>query len=356
MRAIRASLTQLAASALVALLAATPAAAQGTDEGDALMGSLLQVEDLPAGFVTLGPEEGSAFDIDSGAFSRYGGRRVVSQAWSSETSGVVFDFRMELPSPAAAASYLDEAASTLSEADVTGLALEDDDEPIGEDARHYHGVTRIDAERSITFDNHLFRIGPVAAKVFVASVDLPDGTARLIAERAAERMAGFASPDVAPEAFEGAPPGTSASGSPSPAASPVAAGRLAALVPVDLAESCGPFSSGIGGETAALTCRHDGDLVVYAALEDADALATAFEDVVAVMPAETGSASCAEGPFRGPYPDAAAPRGEVACWDPPGDGLVLFWTDEANLVMGAVQAGSADHEDLDAAWQAALLP
>ena len=62
------------------------------------MASLLQVEDLPAGFDTLGPEEGSQLDIDSGAFSRFGGRRVVSQAWSSETSGVVFDFRMELPS------------------------------------------------------------------------------------------------------------------------------------------------------------------------------------------------------------------------------------------------------------------
>ena len=95
----------------------------------------------------------------------------MSQAWSSRTSGVVFDFRMELPSPAAAAAYLDEAEPTLSEADETGLALETDDPAIGEDGRHYTGVTRV-GDQAITFDNHLFHIGPVAAKVFASGLPL----------------------------------------------------------------------------------------------------------------------------------------------------------------------------------------
>jgi hypothetical protein len=331
--------------------------AQATPEGDVLMASLLQAEDLPTGFETLGPEEGSSFDIDSAAFSRHGGRRVVSQAWSSESSGVVFDFRMQLPSPEAAAAYLEEAELTLSEADETGLVLEREDAPIGEDARHYAGVTRIDADRAIEFDNYLFHIGPVAAKVFVASVDLPEGEARRLAEVAEERMGVFASPEVEPGAFEAASPGPSLSpAAPTPTPIPAAAGRLATLVPASVVDSCMPFESDLAGEIAALSCTLEDDLVVYSALADAAALVEAFELVTEAMDAEDRSASCADGPFLGTYVRDGATRGEVACWEPPGGGLVLFWTDEANLVLGAIHMGSGDHAELDAAWRALQMP
>jgi hypothetical protein len=343
--------------AALTLGAGAPVVAQGTGEGDPLMASLLQVEDLPAGFETLGPEEGSTFDIDSAAFTRLGGRRFVSQAWSSETSGVVFDFRMELPSPEAAAAYLDEAELTLSEADETGLVLETDDAPIGEHARHYEGVTRIDAERAITFDNYLFHVGPVAAKVFVASVDLPEDEARRLAELAAGRMAVFASPEVEPGVFEAASPGPSLSpGPPPPAATPAATGRLAALVSPTVAETCIPFASDVEGELAALSCTLEDDLVVYSALADAAALSAAFELVTEVMDRPDGAGSCADGPYTGTYAQGGATRGQVACWEPPGGGLVLFWTDESNLVLGAIHMGSDDHAELDAAWHALQLP
>jgi hypothetical protein len=45
----------------------------------------------------------------------------------------------------------------------------------------------------------------------------------------------------------------------------------------------------------------------------------------------------------------------VACWDPPGEGLVLFWTDAERLVLGGILAATDEHDALDAAWRAALL-
>ena len=330
---------------------AAPVSAQDGDDVDALMASLLQPEDLPAGFTTLGPEEDSQFDIDSAAFTRAGGRRVVSQAWSSETSGVVFDFRMELPSPEAAAAYLDEAEATLSEADETGLSLATDEPAIGEDPRHYTGVTRV-GDAAITFDNHVFHVGPVAAKVFVASVDLPEGEARRLAETAAARMAVFATPEVEPGAFEAQTPVPSP-GSPSP--SPALSSALAALVPESLVGSCRAFDSGTSGEIEALSCSSGDDLIVYSELIDATALAEAFETVTAEMPGDGLAPSCASGPFVGPYVAGDA-RGDVACWESPGGGLVLFWTDDAHLVLGGILLETDDHADLDAAWRSARLP
>jgi hypothetical protein len=350
-RRLAALLGPLLIVAAFALAAAgsAPARAQAPEEADTLMASLLQAEDLPAGFSTVGPEEGSLFDIDSGAFSRAGGRRVVSQAWSSEASGVVFDFRMELPTVEAASAYLDEAEPTLSEADVTGLSLETDDPAIGEDARHYAGVSRVGGA-AITFDNFLFRIGPVAAKVFVASVDLPEGEARRLAEVAAERMAPLASPGLAPGTLAETTPPVASSSSTVPSLS----GRLATFVPPTLVTSCRSFESGTVGEVDALSCTADDDLVVYSELEDAAALEEAFDAATAEMPTDDLAASCQDGPYRGPYVDGLV-IGRVACWDPPGDGLVLFWTDEDRLVLGAVLADTRDHAELDAAWRAALL-
>jgi hypothetical protein len=332
---IRRPAASLVALAL-AVLVVSPIHGQDPVERDPLMASLLQPEDLPAGFTTIGPEEGSQFDIDSGAFSEAGGVRVVSQAWSSETSGVVFDFRMELPSAEAAARYLEEAEPTLSEADVTGLSLETEQPPVGQDARHYTGVTRV-GDAAITFDNYLFHVGPVAAKVFVAAVDLPDGEARRLAEMAAARMAPFAALDQ-----------------PTPQATPDPTERLLALVPDAIAGSCEPFSSGTSGQLAALTCGED-DLLVYSSFAAAGPMADAFEELTSAIPPDGRAASCAEGAHLGPYPTAGTPTGRVACWDPPGDGLVLFWTDDEHLVIGGILADTADYEKLDAAWQAASL-
>ena len=257
---------------------------------------------------------------------------------------------MELPTPEAAARYLDEAEATLSEADVTGLSLESDEPPIGDDARHYTGVTRV-GDAAITFDNYLFHVGPVAAKVFVASVEMPEGEARRLAQVAAERMAGFATTELGSgTAAVETPDGTI--GTPSPSGE--ATGRLAALVPEAVAASCQPFESGTAGEVDALSCQLDDDLVVYSELSDASALTDAFETVTAEMPSDDLAGSCAEGPFTGLYTEGTR-SGRVACWDPPGDGLVLFWTDDATLVLGGILAEAEEFEGLDAAWQAARL-
>jgi hypothetical protein len=320
----------------LAVAVGSPVHGQDAFERDALRASLLQPQDLPAGFTTIGPEEGSQLDIDSAAFSEAGGVRVVSQAWSSDTSGVVFDFRMELPSADAAARYLDEAETTLSEADVTGLSLETGQPPIGQGARHYSGVTRV-GDAAITFDNYLFHVGPVAAKVLVAAVDLPAGEARRLAAVAAERMAPFAALDQ-----------------PAPADTPDPTDRLVALVPPAIANSCERFSSGTSGETAALTCGVD-HLFVYSSFAAAGPMALAFEELTSEMPPAGRAASCADGAYLGPHPADGPPTGRVACWDPPGDGLVLFWTDDTHLVMGGILADTDDYAKLDAAWQAASL-
>ena len=54
---------------------------------------------------------------------------------------------------------------------------------------------------------------------------------------------------------------------------------------------------------------------------------------------------------------ARVPRffAQSVAWDPPGEGLVLFWTDEERLVLGAILAETDEHASLDAAWRAALL-
>ena len=171
-------------------------------------------------------------------------------------------------------------------------------------------------------------------------------------------MAAFASPEIGPGAFAAASPAPSGAIPVALAGSlrGAAASRLAALVPASIVRTCRPFESGRSARWRRSAARFDGDLVVYTALADGVTLDEAFATVTAAMPQDDRAASCAEGPFDGPYPPGGAPRGQVACWEPPGGGLVLFWTDDANLVLGGILAESDDHAELDAAWQAAQPP
>ena len=86
---------------------------------DPLLSGLLTETDLPGLSSPLGAQEGSDFDIDDAAFEANDGIRVVSRTWQSlADSGLaaVFDFRMQLPTEAAAAAYLAAAEPVLSEA------------------------------------------------------------------------------------------------------------------------------------------------------------------------------------------------------------------------------------------------
>jgi hypothetical protein len=74
------------------------------------------------------------------------------------------------------------------------------------------------------------------------------------------------------------------------------------------------------------------------------------------MPEATQAESCADGQFVGTYSsDGVAPLGLVACWLPPDADLVLFWTDDANLVLGGFLSATTEFAELEAAWRATLL-
>jgi hypothetical protein len=353
--------TALAGLTLVSgLLVGLGAPSLAQDDPDALTGTLLQAEDMPDGFTSQGPEEGTDFDIDSGAFTQFGGERIVSQVWTSDTSGVIFDFRMEFPAAQDAIDYLAAAEATLSEADASGLAPVMFEDPVGEDGRHYFGVTEIDADRSITFDNYLFHVGPVAAKVFVGSVDLPQGEALRLAQKAVERMTAYGVDDGPsdPGADPAEDPGADTAEDPAadpvedPAADPSdPTAALRALVPAAVSDACVPFNSGTAGELAALSCGTADGLIVYARMSDVAALREAFRVISAGMPRTGQTDSCAVGQYLGTYPGRGeAPLGMVACWQPPENDLVLFWTDDANLVLGGILAETTDQAALDALW------
>ncbi len=110
---------------------------------------------------------------------------VALQTWRSSTGPMLaaFDFRIQFPTTEDAAAYLDAATSILSEQAASGLTPVNDPRSIGEDRRHDRGTADASGQ-TIEFENDLFHIGPMVAKVFVAGVALPDRAAVQIAQSA----------------------------------------------------------------------------------------------------------------------------------------------------------------------------
>ena len=202
------SISLLAGTVVLGQVDATPAA---TDSAATMLApTLLTANDLPEGMTSQGITDGSAFTIDTGAFTASGGRAIAVQTWSAQAEGPVlrvFDFRFLFPSPEAAQAFLSAAGPTLSEAE-SGLSEVSGDIGIGDGYRHFAGEAAA-GEQAVALQNVFFRIGPVVAKVFVGGLGTTWADALPIVKAAAGRI-------VNPSTDDGAGPTT-----PAPTTEPV---------------------------------------------------------------------------------------------------------------------------------------
>ena len=82
---------------------------------------------------------------------------------------IVFDFRMAFPSAEDAAAYLDDAEATISERDTSGTRRWSRTRPPSATTIACTPAARRSPAPRSAFHNHLFTVGPVAAKVFVSA-------------------------------------------------------------------------------------------------------------------------------------------------------------------------------------------
>lgn len=293
------------------------AAGQSPGTGDPLVDSLLATADLPSGLVSQGVDEPPRFDIDDAAFDAHGGTRAVGQVWATEGAPfiIVFDHRMEFPDAAAAAAYLDAAEAILSEADATGLAPVMFEEPIGEHGRHYFGTSQAN-DPALHFHNYLFHVGPVAAKVFIASgEDVGPEVSATVAAAAVTRMGGQPRPPAGSPAPDATAP-LAASDDPGPAAA------ILQHVPAALRGTCQPLDAS-GSEIASVSCATgSGVSVLYALYGNGIAVDGDFATVTSGL-ATPRAGTCAEGPFLGTYEVAGEVVGQLACWTADGAGYLV---------------------------------
>ncbi len=116
----------------------------------------------------------------------------------------------------------------------------------------------------------------------------------------------------------------------------LALAELMNLVPAGIMETCQPGSAVAQGLRASADCSIGDDGASYASFDDLSSLEAAYLDTVAQLTPEAGASSCREGPFEGPYLGAdGSDAGRVVCQEFT-DTLMLFWTDDRNLVYGGV--------------------
>lgn len=310
---------------LAMLWLAAGATAQSPGSVDALLDSLLTAEDLPPALSSQGVDEPPRFDIDEASFAANGGLRAVGQVWQKEEGLplIVFDHRMAFPDAGSAAAYLDAAEPVLSEAAASGLSPVMFEDPIGEHGRHYFGES-LAGDMEVQLHNYLFHVGPVAAKLFIAGVDLPAEVAAELAATAVTRMeAAGSGRSIASPGASGAPsPG--ASGAPSPGAS-AASGPLADLlghVPQSVRSTCAETDQS-GSEVAAVTCAPaDGPAVLYALYGNGIAVDGDFARITSGLPTPRAE-TCAEGPFLGVNTVDGEVVGQLACWTDAGTAYLV---------------------------------
>jgi hypothetical protein len=168
---------------------------------DPLIAGLLQSADLPAGMVpATDVQEGTDYDIDDAAFMANDGIRIVSRTWGRDQgagTSIVFDFRMQFPTPEQASAYLTAAMPTLSEATTTGLTPLTGVPAMGDETYGF-GLDTQGNDGPVTIRAYLFRIGSVVAKVVAGGAGITGDQAQAIAQAAAARMAAAGPPARAP--------------------------------------------------------------------------------------------------------------------------------------------------------------
>ncbi len=316
--------------------ASVPVAAARTPDpaaalaAESLMSTLLTGADLPSGFEGGGSQAGSEFDIDDAAFDAHDGQAVASQVWNrAAESGpiIVFDFRMAFPTPEDAAAYLDDAEDTLSERVASSLKRVRNAPTVGENHRLYAGSMEM-AGMTLEFQNHLFTVGPIAAKVFVSARPGgdPRADATAIALAAAARMAAEpAEPTIRPDP------------TPAPSGGPDIAPLLEALLAAHVADDitgCEPVRErAFPGELAAITCPIGSadERLVMRQLESPAALAETFTQFSGSEAGETGA--CQQRAALEPRMDGDERVGQLACYDADDGTRVFIWTDERFNVL-----------------------
>jgi hypothetical protein len=114
-------------------------------------------------------------------------------------------------------------------------------------------------------------------------------------------------------------------------------------VPPDIRTECMPFEVGVPGSVVGAQClAGGGGIVLYARFADLGSLQAAYDQFgsVAGVAADSGT-SCADGAFEGEYLDAGGTvAGRLLC-QTSTDGPAAIWTDDDQLVLGAIQATQA---------------
>jgi hypothetical protein len=325
--------------ASVLLVASAPALAdQGSAPPDGLVSSLLQVVDVPEYLEPTGVTEppligGAPANIDDAAYRANGGLRALSQLWQAPPPGPVialFDFRMQFPTAGAAADYLTAAEPILSEATASGLSPVMFEDPIGEDYRHYFGQGDADGQ-TVDLHNFLFRVGPVAAKVFIAGIGVTGDEARAIGAAAAARMA------------------TSTPPAPSTGADDALTAELLGHIPELIVETCFPDDSPAGVGTAVTCSPTDPVLVSYTLLDDEDQAAALFVDALMSMAVPPDGTSCEIGPYVGTYDVEGLGSGRILC-NTNGSQQMYLWTRDGLPILTFAVSDTFDFPQLHAWW------
>jgi hypothetical protein len=124
-------------------------------------------------------------------------------------------------------------------------------------------------------------------------------------------------------------------------------------VPPDIRTGCMPFEVDVPGSVVGAQClAGDVGIVLYVRFTDEASLQAAYDQFgsIAGVAADSGT-SCADGAFEGPYPDAGGTvAGRLLC-QASTDGPAAIWTDDRQVVLGALQATQAsDFAALHEAW------
>jgi hypothetical protein len=342
-----------APSTAVPASSVVPSGAPSSAATDQLVAGLLQASDLPAGLLPVTEVlEGTDYDIDDAAFAANDGVRIVSRTWGSETdagTSIVFDFRMQFPTPEAASAYLAAALPTLSESDTTGLRPVTE-APIVGDETHVYGLETRGDSGIVTIRDYLFRVGPVVAKVLAGGADLTVDQADALARAAADHMQAAGPP---PPGSPRPPPTSPPSESPG---APLPSGDLVALllphIPDAIASTCTTDDQRLWeGELVTLVCSPtDADvLVTYSGFDTAAHMGTAYQSALDTIDLANLAASCDQGTYTGSYQVDGEPAGQITCWSET-NGRAIMWSDDRLSMLSVAVSASLDPAGLYLWW------
>ncbi len=295
------------------------------------MAGLLQAADLPAEMGPTGDvQEGTDYDIDDAAFMANDGVRIVSRTWGMNPAAgpsIVFDFRMQFPTPEAAAAYLVAAMPTLSEATTTGLTPLTGVPAMGDETYGFGRDTQ-GTDSPVSIRAYLFRVGSVVAKVVAGGVGISGDQAQSIAQAAAQRVAAAGQP--APGSPRPRPTPSPTASQPAPLPSGDLTSLLLAHIPPAIASTCTPDTQRLWeGEVVTLDCRPaDADVTVtYSGFDTPDHMEAAYQSSLDTIDLSNVDASCDMGTWSGTYQVEGQDEGQATCW-PQQNGHAIMWSDD----------------------------